>query len=102
MESRLELQALLEEILGSANVYFNPPESVRMKYDAIKYSRSQIENRYASNSIYKQFNKYEVIVIHEDPECETVGKVSQLPMCTHNRQYVADGLIHDVFTLYYK
>ena len=33
MASRLKLQTMLEEILGSRNVYFNPPESVKMKYD---------------------------------------------------------------------
>ena len=38
MGTRLELQNKLEELLGSRHVYFQPPESVKMEYPAIKYS----------------------------------------------------------------
>ena len=37
MASRLELQDTLETILESRNVYFNPPESIKMNYPAIIY-----------------------------------------------------------------
>ena len=49
MASRLSLQTMLEEILGSRNVYYNPPASVRMEYDAIVYSRTKIDNKFANN-----------------------------------------------------
>ena len=47
MASRLDLQTFLEEILESRNVYFQPPESVKMKYPAIVYALDDIENVYA-------------------------------------------------------
>ena len=37
VDRRNDLQKLLVEVLGSKNVYFQPPESVKMKYPAIVY-----------------------------------------------------------------
>lgn len=101
MGSRLELHSLFENLLGSKNVYFQPPESKKMQYDAIRYCRKNIENRFANDSVYKQNNAYEVIVIYEDPDSEIPKKISKLPMCIFDRHYTADNLNHDVFTLYY-
>lgn len=101
MASRLKLQTMLEGILGSRNVYYNPPESVKMKYDAIRYYRKEINNTFANDSVYKQDNCYELIVIYRDPDSDIPIKISKLPRCNHDRQYVSDNLIHDVFTLYY-
>ena len=101
MASRLSLQTMLEELLGSRNVYFQPPASVYMQYPAIVYSRRRIENVHADNTIYNQYTSYEVTVIDEEPDSEIVVKMSKLPMCTHDRHYAADGLNHDTFTLYY-
>lgn len=101
MESRLKLQTELETILGSRNVYFQPPESIRMIYPAIVYSRARIDNRHANDFVYKQDDAYEVIVIDRNPDSEIVRKISKLPKCRFDRHYKADNLNHDVFTLYY-
>lgn len=101
MADRADLQILLENILGSRNVYCDPPESVRMNYPAIRYSRSKIDNTFANNSVYRQDNRYEVIVMYYDPDSELPGLISRLPKCSHDRSYVSDNLHHDVFTLYF-
>lgn len=101
MESRLELHELLCETLGSRHVYFQPPDSVKMKYPAIVYSRSNISNTFANDSVYKQSLAYAVTVIDEDPDSEIVEKVSRLPMCSFDRHFTSDNLNHDVFTIYY-
>lgn len=101
MASRLNLQTMLEKLLGSRNVYYQPPASIRMNYDAIVYSRKKIDNTFANNSVYKQDNAYEVIVIYEDPDSDLPKKFSQLPKCRFDRHYEADNLNHDVFTLYF-
>ena len=44
MDSRPNLQTMLEQILGSRNVYFQPPESLKLNYPAIVYKRSNIRN----------------------------------------------------------
>lgn len=100
MANRLDLDTKLREILGCGNVYFQPPSSVQMKYDAIRYSRKKIESTFANNSVYKQNDCYEVIAIYRDPDSDLPRKILQLPMCSHDRQYVADNLYHDVFTIY--
>lgn len=101
MANRLDLQTKLEEILGSRNVYFNPPDSVKMNYDAIRYRRRKIENRFANNSVYKQDDSYEVTVIYRDVDSDLPRKISMLPKCSHDRQYVYNNLYHDVFVLYW-
>lgn len=101
MADRLHLHAEFEKILGSKNVYFQPPQSVQMKYPAIRYSLFNIENDFANDSVYKQDLAYEVIVIYKDPDSDIPRKISRLPRCRFNRNYTADNLNHDVFTLYF-
>ncbi len=101
MDRRPNLQTLLETVLGSRNVYFQPPSSVHIKYPAIIYSRANIENLHASNRVYLSNIAYQLTVVDRDPDSEIVDKVSQLPKCSFNRHYVADNLHHDVFTIYF-
>lgn len=101
MNKRIELQYLLEEVLGSKHVYFQPPASKNLEYPAIVYSRNSIDNNFADDSVYMQEHSYEVIVIDSDPDSEIVSKVSKLPMCRHSRHYKSNNLNHDAFTLYY-
>ncbi len=101
MASRLELHEKLCAILGSRNVYFQPPASVRLNYPAIIYSRKDIDNRYADDLVYKQDTAYDVTVIDPNPDSEIVVEVSRLPTCRFDRHYKADNLNHDVFTLYH-
>lgn len=101
MSSRLELQAVLEELLGSKNVYFQPPASVKMSYPAIVYGLEDIENTFANDGVYSSKRKYSVTVIDKDPDSEIVGKVAALPTCRYNRHFESDNLNHDVFILYF-
>lgn len=101
MGTRLDLQNLLENILGSRSVYFQSPANVRMTYPAIRYSRKRIDSVYANDLVYKQDFAYELFVIYKDPDCDISTKISKLPMCYFDRSYVADNLYHDVFTLYF-
>lgn len=101
MASRLELHNVLCNILGDKNVYYQPPASVKMKYPAIVYSRNDIENQHANNSIYNQTIAYDVIVIDANPDSKIVEDVSKLPLCRFVRHYTADNLNHDLFKLYF-
>ena len=101
MHNRLDLHELLCEVLGSRNVCYSPPESVKIKYPAIVYSRSDIDNDFADNSVYIQSHLYELTVIDEDPDSGIVDAVSKLPTCRFNRHFTLDNLNHDTFTIYY-
>lgn len=101
MTKRLELQSLLESILGSRNVYYQPPASVQINYPAIVYTRSNIRNKFANDDVYSQSLAYEVTVIDRNPDSEIVTKISKLPTCSFSRHFTNDNLNHDVFTLYF-
>lgn len=101
MSSRLKLQTLLESILGSRNVYFQPPASVQMNYPAIVYGLEDIENTFANDGVYLSQRKYSITVIDEDPDSPIVGKIAALPSCRFNRHFESDNLNHDVFILHY-
>jgi hypothetical protein len=99
MAPRLELHALLEQL--AAHVYFQPPETVQMKYPCIVYHRDFAEVEHADNGPYRRTVRYMVTVIDRDPDSTIVYSVAMLPMCTMNRFFTTDGLNHDVFTLFF-
>lgn len=101
MDRRLELQTILENILGSRNVYFQPPSNTKLSYPCIIYNRSNIESRYANNAKYNTRVRYSLMLIGRSPESELVKKLLKLPYCSYDRFYTADTLNHDTFTLYY-
>lgn len=95
---RLELQAIFESI--TPNVYFDPPENLKMKWPAIVYRRRTIDIRHASDASYILSPSYEVTVIDPDPRGLIAAEVVKLPMCAHNRFFKSDNLNHDVFIIY--
>lgn len=101
MGSRIDLQTLLETLLGSENVYYDPPTSLAMKYPAIRYSKSDIDTVYANNSTYKSMKRYEIIVIDKKADNPVIEKLLNLPYCSFDRPYKSDNLNHDVLILYY-
>ncbi len=101
MATRLELQSKLEELLGSKNVYYQPPESIKMEYPAIVYSKSNIGSRFANDAAYSFLTRYEIIVIDRKPDNPVIMELLRLPYCSFDRTYQADNLNHDSLTLYF-
>ena len=101
MGSRLELQTILEELLGSRNVYFQPPESVKLSYPAIVYAIKDVETTFADNRAYLKAPSYEVTLIDKNPDNVFVEAILDIPYCTFDRHYKADNLNHYVFTLFH-
>ena len=102
MASRREdLHEKLIELLGSTNVYYQSPESINMKYPAIRYVRKNINKLHANNATYQLQKSYEITLIDFKPDSEYIDKILQLPYTEHDRHYKAENLNHDVFTIYY-
>lgn len=102
MASRLKLHDELCIILGTRNVYFDPLESVRMQYDAIRYKLGGKDLKRASNKIYHMTNLYEGVLITRNPDTTIPDEIlSHFEMCSFGRPYIADNLYHYPFTLYY-
>lgn len=102
MADRLDLHEELCEILGSRNVYFQAPASVKMQYDAIRYELSDKDLKRANNGIYKMTNQYSGVIITRDPDTIIPDELlNHFKMCSFGRPYTADNLNHYPFTLYY-
>lgn len=98
---REELQILFEKLLGSKNVYFQPPESFKRNYPCIIYGLDNIRTNAANNKPYLRFKRYTVTYIDEDPDSEIPDKLLELDYCSFDRRFVSDNLNHDVFDLYF-
>lgn len=101
MASRIELQTLLEKLLGSEEVYYQSPGKNNMNYPAIKYSKSDFQTSYANDKKYLNKTRYEIIVIDILPDNPVIKKIMGLDYSSYDRGYKADNLNHDVLTLYW-
>lgn len=101
MDRRLQLQAILEELLGSDEVHFQPPANIAMEYPAIVYERDSVSLQHADNLPYRHKKRYQVTVIDRDPDSPYPDKVALMPMCSFQRHYKANNLNHDIYSLYY-
>jgi hypothetical protein len=101
MAPRLQLQSLLEEVLGSDKVYFQPPTNTKLTYPCIIYMRDLSQTTFADNSPYFNMLRYQITVIDGNPDSAIPEKVAALPLCLFVRFYVADNLNHDVFNLFF-
>ena len=100
-KNRLELQTLLETILGSRNVYFQPPESKKLIYPCITYELSDIDTRKADDIKYLKFRRYSINLIHSDPDNALIDAIENLEYCEFDRVFINDNLYHYVYTLYF-
>ena len=102
MARRLDLHEKFCDLLGTRNVYFQPPESVKLKYDCITYKTSNRNDLIADDTRYRGYTAYEVTFITRDPDSLMPEEImNSFTYIVHNSTYVADNLHHDVFTIYY-
>lgn len=101
MGTRLDLHEILCDKLGSGQVYFQPPESIRIKYPAIVYELDNIESIHASDSKYLNLRRYLVKYISRDPDNTVIDDLLTLPYCSFDRRFIIDNLYHDCFDIYY-
>lgn len=102
MEHREELHELLRSVLGSDEVYFQPPESVRMSYPAFVYHLDNLPASYADDDPYKVDERYTVTFISRSPVEATVKNLAFEHGFRFDRFYTVDNLNHYVFTCLYQ
>lgn len=102
MASRLNLHEELCKILQSKFAYYDPPETVKMNYPCIRYTKGTPDLRRANNRIYKGVEQYALTVIDKDPDSNIANRLLEhFPMARIDRRYKADNLNHTVLTIYY-
>lgn len=102
MAPRINLQRELEALIGNRNVYFQPPESIKLSYPCIVYHKSDWNSSYADNRLYNLDNKYKVTVIDANPDTDLPDKLAyHFETCRLENSFTHDGLYHYVLSLYY-
>ena len=102
MARRLQLHEKLCATLGSRNVYFQPPASVKLVYDCIIYKTASRDAIRADDRRYIPYDAYDVTFISRDPDSEIPGLLLEsFRYIEHQRTYTADNLHHDLFRIYY-
>lgn len=102
MASRADLHNELVSVFGSRYIYYQPPESVKLHYPCIIYSKDRVDLRHADDRIHALTNVYTITVIGKDPDSDMAERLLRhFIFCRFDRRYVSDGLYHDVLTLHY-
>ena len=99
MKNRNDLSQVLHDIINNDNVYFEPPESKKMRYPAIVYGLDNIPSKFADNKPYKKNHKYKVTYITLNPDSTVIDALADI--CTFERSYISDGLYHYVYHITY-
>lgn len=99
-ERRTKLSEKLHEVLGSDNVYFQPPENQKIEYPAIIYNLEKENVRRANNKRYFTYDRYQIKFIRKQFESDVTEKLLDLPYCEHTREYKYADLYHDVYSIY--
>lgn len=98
---RVSLHNILVDILGSSDVYFQPPANVKLVYPCIVYKRDNVKTEFADNNPYSLDKRYQITIIDRNPDSDIPDKIAKLPKCIFTRHFVADSLNHDVYNLYF-
>jgi hypothetical protein len=101
MAPRLQLQTILEDLLGTRDVYFQTPPSTGMQYPCIIFKLDYVDTDYAGNRPYSHRKRYLVTSIDRNPDSETPSKIAELPTASFSSRFVTDQLNHEAYTLYF-
>lgn len=102
MASRFNLHEIFVSVLGSRNVYYQPPESVQLKYPCIIYEKEGNHSLKADNQKYVGRKRYSVTVISRDPDNDLADRLEEtFDYCSFDRRFIRDNLYHDTLDLYY-
>lgn len=106
MASRLSLHDDLKDLIGNNNVYFQPPETVKMKYPCFVYKLSGANTNAADNDIYMYTRRYQITYITKDPDSELVDSIpkyfaKKLKPCRMASHFTSDNLNHYSYDIFY-
>lgn len=110
---RLELQDLLEQSIDPLlpdqvnfpddvlRSYFQKPGKNGLEYPCALYSRDRSQVKFADNRKFFLKKRWTVTVMDRNPDSDIPDLIEALPWCELDRTFIADGVNHWVFTLFY-
>lgn len=102
-ERRLEFHnKLIFTLPNNFRVYFSPPSNLSLTYPAAIYKRDGLNRKSADDKVYLKRCRYTVTIIDDTPIQSYIDDMLEVfQYASFDRQYVADGLNHYIFTIYY-
>ena len=85
----------------SKQVYYQPPNKIQLTYPCIIYNRGDKNAVYANNGVYKDKDRWTVLVITSEPDSGLPDYLLTLPYSSEDPTYKADNLYHFPITIYY-
>lgn len=102
MDRRLSLHKEFETLLGNKNCYYQPPESLKLKFDCIIYNLSAANIDRADNKVYLFTRRYNVTFITKNPDNPIIEELpKRFEHCVLNNFFTSDNLNHYNYTLFY-
>lgn len=95
-----ELINHFKTVVGIPNIYYEPPEDVKMKYPCVRFQRRRFATQQADNVNYIVHEQFEATLIYKAPDSPLPRRLlMSTPMCSHDRHYTASNLSHDVYII---
>lgn len=84
------------------NLYFQPPETVKISYPCFIYHKISPNIQRASNSLYLFTEGYNVLWIDKNPDNQMNKRIyEEFDYVSSSSPYVSDNLYHTSFDIYY-
>lgn len=100
MASRLQLHSELKKLCD--NVYYQPPESVKLEYDCIIYKLKNGSTRFANNKAYHYERGYQITFVTKDPDNPLIDKIAKsFEKIRFTNIFVSENLYNCIYDLYY-
>lgn len=98
--SRIKLDDDLRALFGpKVNIYFQPPESMKMKYPAFRYRYIGTNRKFANGKPFISNDLYEGMLIVSGSESVYSKKLLEMPYVHLDRVYTANNLTHYSYTI---
>lgn len=100
-DKRVKLHHVLEDLISSRHVYFQPPESVKLEYPCIVYNLAKVPVTHADDKVYLMNPKYVIRYISKGADDVTKLRLVQGLGTPIIQTYAQNGLYHYIYELYY-
>ena len=102
MLKRVDIQEKFKFLLGSNNVYYQPPANLRMKYPAIVYSLDGLDVKRFDNTRLINKNCFSVTHIYRNESENLVETMlKNFEYISFDNRSIVDGIYNDHYTIYW-
>lgn len=102
MLKRVDIQEKFKFLLGSNNVYYQPPANLKMKYPAIVYSLDGLDVKRFDNIRLINKNCFSVTHIYRNESENLVeAMLKNFEYISFDNRSIVDGIYNDHYTIYW-